>query len=71
MLAEMHVSPWQILAVTFTNKAAREMNHRLGTMLGDASARAMMLGTFHAACARILRREAMRLGLSPFPDLRH
>lgn len=65
MLAEMHVSPWQILAVTFTNKAAREMNHRLGTMLGDASARAMMLGTFHAACARILRREAMRLGLSP------
>ncbi len=41
------------------------MNHRLGTMLGDASARAMMLGTFHAACARILRREAMRLGLSP------
>lgn len=64
MLAEMRVSPWQILAVTFTNKAARQMNHRLGTMLGDASARAMMLGTFHAACARILRREAMKLGFS-------
>ena len=65
MLSEMHVSPWQVLAVTFTNKAAREMNHRLGTMLGDTSARAMMLGTFHATCARILRREAETLGLSP------
>ncbi len=65
MLSEMHVSPWQVLAVTFTNKAAREMNHRLGVMLGDTSARAMMLGTFHATCARMLRREAESLGLSP------
>ncbi|MBN1246242.1 MAG: UvrD-helicase domain-containing protein, partial [Anaerolineae bacterium] len=65
MLSEMHVSPWHVLAVTFTNKAAREMNHRLGQMLGDTSARAMMLGTFHATCARMLRREAEMLGLSP------
>ncbi|HQE93124.1 MAG TPA: UvrD-helicase domain-containing protein [Anaerolineae bacterium] len=65
MLAEMRVPAWQILAVTFTNKAAREMRHRLDTMLGDASTQAMTLGTFHAACARILRREAGAAGLSP------
>lgn len=65
MLTEMNIAPWHILSVTFTNKAAREMQHRLATMLGDTSARAMTLGTFHAACARILRREADHLGLSP------
>jgi DNA helicase II / ATP-dependent DNA helicase PcrA len=65
MLSEMRISPWHVLAVTFTNKAAREMNHRLGTMLGETSSRAMALGTFHAICARILRQEAKHLGLSP------
>jgi len=64
MLAEMHVPAWQVFAVTFTNKAAREMRHRLDTMLGDAAAQTMTLGTFHAACARILRREAAAAGLS-------
>jgi DNA helicase II / ATP-dependent DNA helicase PcrA len=65
MLSEMRISPWHVLAVTFTNRAAREMNHRLGAMLGETSARAMALGTFHAICARILRREAANIGLSP------
>ncbi len=65
MLSELDIAPWHVLAVTFTNKAAREMLHRLGTMLGDTSTRAMTLGTFHATCARILRREAESLGLSP------
>ncbi len=65
MLSELDIPPWHVLAVTFTNKAAREMLHRLGAMLGDASTRAMTLGTFHATCARILRREAESLGLSP------
>ncbi len=65
MLSEMRISPWHVLAVTFTNKAAREMNHRLSRMLGETSSRAMALGTFHAICARILRREAEHVGLSP------
>ncbi len=64
MLAEMRAPAWQVLAVTFTNKAAREMRLRLDKMLGDASAQAMTLGTFHATCARILRREASAAGLS-------
>lgn len=64
MLGELQIPPWHVLAVTFTNKAAREMRHRLEHLLGDDSARALTLGTFHATCARILRREADRLGLS-------
>ncbi len=64
MLSELKIAPWQILAVTFTNKAAREMVHRLGTMLGETATRAMAVGTFHATCARVLRREADHLGLS-------
>ncbi len=64
MLTEMRAPAWQIFAVTFTNKAAHEMRHRLDQMLGDTVAQAMTLGTFHAACARILRREAEAAGLS-------
>ena len=64
MLSEMHIPAWHVLAVTFTNKAAREMRHRLDDMLGDTSARALGLGTFHASCARILRREADSIGFS-------
>ncbi len=64
MLSEMQIPAWHALAVTFTNKAAREMRHRLDQMLGDTSARALGLGTFHASCARILRREADSIGFS-------
>ncbi len=64
MLAEMRVAPWHVLSVTFTNKAAREMRARLDKMLGDDSAKSLTIGTFHAACARILRREAEAAGLS-------
>ncbi|MBM3133103.1 MAG: AAA family ATPase, partial [Chloroflexi bacterium] len=58
------VNPRHILAVTFTNKAAREMKERVHAMLGD-SADGLTLGTFHAICARILRIEAAHIGLDP------
>ena len=56
------VSPNNIMAVTFTNKAAREMKDRLEQLLGQA-VEALTLGTFHAICARILRREGKAIGL--------
>jgi len=56
------VSPNHIMAVTFTNKAAREMRERLEQLLGQA-VEALTLGTFHAICARILRREGKAIGL--------
>ncbi len=63
MLDEGQVPAWQILAVTFTNKAAREMGERLNHMVTYNVAQDMTLGTFHATCARILRREAEHVGL--------
>src|SRR3984885_14648891 len=61
LLAERHVAPRSILAITFTNKAAGEMKARAEAMTG-ARARSMWLMTFHSACLRILRREADRFG---------
>src|SRR5215470_1335433 len=61
LLAERHVAPSQILAITFTNKAAGEMAARAAALTGSR-ARAMWLLTFHSACVRILRREATRFG---------
>jgi len=58
------VKPHNIMAVTFTNKAAREMKERLEQLLGQTS-EALTLGTFHAICARILRREAGVIGINP------
>ncbi|HZH02214.1 MAG TPA: UvrD-helicase domain-containing protein, partial [Myxococcaceae bacterium] len=57
------VAPWRILAVTFTNKAAREMRERLTALLGDDAQR-LVVSTFHSAAAMILRREADKVGLS-------
>jgi len=64
LVQERQVPPWRVCAVTFTNKAAREMRTRLENLLGHARAAELTLGTFHATCARILRREAETIGLS-------
>jgi DNA helicase-2/ATP-dependent DNA helicase PcrA len=62
LLAERDVAPREILAITFTNKAAGEMAARVAALVGDRRARAMWVMTFHSACVRILRREATRFG---------
>ncbi len=59
------IAPWRILAVTFTNKAAREMRDRVEGLLGDTAARDMAVGTFHSRCARILRRSGGAAGVDP------
>jgi len=61
LIAEREVSPFGLLAITFTNKAAGEMKERVAALVGPV-ARRMWVSTFHSACARILRREAPQLG---------
>ncbi|HJS27427.1 MAG TPA: UvrD-helicase domain-containing protein, partial [Actinomycetota bacterium] len=63
LIREQGVNPYSILAITFTNKAAREMAERVESLLGQRIAKGMWILTFHSACARILRREHEHLGL--------
>ena len=63
LLATRHVHPSQILAITFTNKAAGEMKERVEQLVGPR-ANAMWVSTFHSACVRILRRESKKLGFT-------
>ncbi len=61
LMADKNVKPWDILAITFTNKAANEMKSRVENLVGNA-ANDMWIGTFHSICVRILRRQIDRIG---------
>ncbi|MBR1547503.1 MAG: UvrD-helicase domain-containing protein [Prevotella sp.] len=63
-LLEQGYKPWNILALTFTNKAAREMKERIGRLVGQERAQHLQMGTFHSIFARILRAEAETIGFS-------
>ena len=63
-LLERGMAPWNILALTFTNKAAREMKERIGRLVGQDSAARLQMGTFHSVFARILRAEAEHIGFN-------
>jgi DNA helicase-2/ATP-dependent DNA helicase PcrA len=64
-LLEQGVSPYSVMALTFTNKAANEMKERIGGLVGESKARHLWMGTFHSMFARILRSEAQHLGYPP------
>ena len=63
LIGEKHVAPWNILAITFTNKAANEMKERVAKLIGDV-ANDMWIGTFHSICVRILRKYIDRIGFT-------
>jgi len=64
-LLEQGMKPWNILALTFTNKAADEMKQRIARQVGEERAHGLWMGTFHSIFARILRRESAAIGFSP------
>ena len=65
LMEQYGLAPWNILALTFTNKAAREMKERIAGLVGDDRARCLHMGTFHSVFSRILRAEAAVIGFQP------
>jgi len=65
LIQRVGIAPWNILAITFTNKAAAEMRDRMATMLSERQARAVTMSTFHSLCARLLRQYGEKIGLVP------
>lgn len=63
LIEEKDVKPWHVLAITFTNKAAREMRERVAKLLGE-SGEDVWVSTFHALCVRVLRRDIDRIGFN-------
>lgn len=63
LIEARRVLPYRIMAVTFTNKAAREMRDRLGHIVGEAQVKEVAMGTFHSICGRLIRRDAPLVGL--------
>ena len=63
-LLQQGVKPWSIMALTFTNKAAREMKERIGKLVGQELAQHLYMGTFHSIFSRILRAEAQHIGFN-------
>ncbi len=65
LVTRVGIPPWQVLAITFTNKAAGEMHQRTAELVTERQARSLTVCTFHSLCARLLRQYAERLGLPP------
>ena len=70
LIQNCHVRPRNILAVTFTNKAAKEMKERLGNILGENTVKYMWVGTFHGICGRDFERKYRKLQFPVWEKIR-